>query len=123
MRSASVDFPWSMCATVQTLRIRVGSVIAKSSGQAPMVDSAPIPSGSCCRGHPELEKPHGMPRSRTVLKRQRQTEVRRVRNKSVRSELKTLERKVRAGGDTAATELRSLQRELDQAAAKGVIHP
>jgi small subunit ribosomal protein S20 len=64
-----------------------------------------------------------MPRSRTVLKRQRQTEVRRVRNKSVRSELKTLERKVRAGGDTAATELRSLQRELDQAAAKGVIHP
>ena len=64
-----------------------------------------------------------MPRSRTVLKRQRQTEVRRVRNKSVRSELKTLERKVRAGGDAAAAELRSLQRELDQAAAKGVIHP
>jgi small subunit ribosomal protein S20 len=64
-----------------------------------------------------------MPRSRTVLKRQRQTEVRRVRNKSVRSELKTLERKVRAGGDTAATDLRGLQRELDQAAAKGVIHP
>jgi small subunit ribosomal protein S20 len=64
-----------------------------------------------------------MPRSRTVLKRQRQTEVRRVRNKSARSELKTLERKVRAGGDNAAADLRSLQRELDQAAAKGVIHP
>jgi small subunit ribosomal protein S20 len=64
-----------------------------------------------------------MPRSRTVLKRQRQTEVRRVRNKSARSELKTLERKVRAGGDTAAADLRNLQRELDQAAAKGVIHP
>ena len=64
-----------------------------------------------------------MPRSRTVLKRQRQTEVRRVRNKSVRSELKTIERKVRAGGDSAAAELRNLQRELDQAAAKGVIHP
>lgn len=64
-----------------------------------------------------------MPRSRTVLKRQRQTEIRRVRNKSARSELKTLERKVRAGGDTVATDLRNLQRELDQAAAKGVIHP
>jgi small subunit ribosomal protein S20 len=64
-----------------------------------------------------------MPRSRTVLKRQRQTEIRRVRNKSARSELKTLERKVRAGGDSAATDLRALQRELDQAAAKGVIHP
>ena len=65
-----------------------------------------------------------MPRARTVLKRQRQTEVRRLRNKSVRSELKTRERKVRSAGDqaSAATELRSLQSELDKAAAKGVIH-
>lgn len=63
-----------------------------------------------------------MPRSRTVLKRQRQTEVRRQRNKAVRSELKTLERKVRAGGDSATAALPTLQRELDQAAAKGVIH-
>ena len=64
-----------------------------------------------------------MPRSRTVLKRQRQTEIRRMRNKSARSELKTLERKVRAGGDTAGADLRNVQRELDKAAAKGVIHP
>ena len=66
-----------------------------------------------------------MPRSRTVLKRQRQTEVRRVRNKSVRSELKTLERKVRSATDpaTASTELKNLQSGLDKAAAKGVIHP
>jgi small subunit ribosomal protein S20 len=64
-----------------------------------------------------------MPRSRTVLKRQRQTETRRLRNKGVRSELKTLERKVRAGGDDAATSDRSLQSRLDQAAAAGVIHP
>ncbi len=62
-----------------------------------------------------------MPRSRTVLKRQRQTEVRRVRNKAVRSELKTLERKVRASKD--ATDVRSVQKSLDQAAAQGVIHP
>lgn len=46
-----------------------------------------------------------------------------MRNKSVRSELKTIERKVRAGGENAAADLRNLQRELDQAAAKGVIHP
>lgn len=64
-----------------------------------------------------------MPRSRTVLKRQRQTEVRRQRNKAVRSELKTLERKVRGGGESVTAGLRTLQRELDQAAAKGVIHP
>jgi small subunit ribosomal protein S20 len=65
-----------------------------------------------------------MPRSRTVLKRQRQTEVRRNRNKAVRSELKTRERKVRgaADGATATTELSSAQKALDKAAAKGVIH-
>jgi small subunit ribosomal protein S20 len=65
-----------------------------------------------------------MPRARTVLKRQRQTEVRRTRNKAVRSELKTLERKVRGAGDpaTASTELKKAQSGLDKAAAKGVIH-
>ena len=65
-----------------------------------------------------------MPRSRTVIKRQRQTEVRRVRNKGVRSELKTLERKVRtADASAAATELKEAQSRLDKAASKGVIHP
>lgn len=65
-----------------------------------------------------------MPRSRTVVKRQRQTETRRVRNKGVRSELKTLERKVRtADASTASAELKNAQSRLDKAAAKGVIHP
>lgn len=64
-----------------------------------------------------------MPRSRTVLKRQRQTETRRLRNKAVRSALKTLERKVRTGGDDAPASTRALQRRLDQAAAAGAIHP
>jgi small subunit ribosomal protein S20 len=62
-----------------------------------------------------------VPRSKTVLKRQRQTEVRRVRNKSARSALRTSERKLRTapGADT----LKAVQRDLDKAAAKGVIHP
>ena len=66
-----------------------------------------------------------MPRSRTVLKRQRQTERLRLRNKAVRSELRTLERRVQAASDpgTAQAELKALQKRLDQAAAKGVIHP
>ncbi|MGH2760641.1 MAG: 30S ribosomal protein S20 [Actinomycetota bacterium] len=66
-----------------------------------------------------------MPRSRTVLKRQRQTERQRLRNKAVRSELRTLERRVQAAADpaTAQAELKALQKRLDQAAAKGVIHP
>jgi small subunit ribosomal protein S20 len=64
-----------------------------------------------------------VPRSKSVLKRQRQTEVRRVRNKSARSALRTQERKVRSA-DTgeAATELKSMQRDLDRAAGKGAIH-
>jgi small subunit ribosomal protein S20 len=77
-----------------------------------MVDSRPLLGGS------------QLPRSRTVLKRQRQTEVRRVRNKSVRSELSSRERKVRTAADaaTAKTEFRGLQKDIDRAAAQGVIH-
>ena len=66
-----------------------------------------------------------MPKSRTVLKRQRQTERRRQRNKSVRSALKTMEKQARtsAGSEGAAETLKAVQKELDKAAAKGVIHP
>ncbi|MEX2538255.1 MAG: 30S ribosomal protein S20 [Actinomycetota bacterium] len=65
-----------------------------------------------------------MPRSKSVLKRQRQTETRLARRKAVRSELKTLERKARtASGDSAIADYRALQKGLDQAAAKGAIHP
>ena len=66
-----------------------------------------------------------MPRSRTVIKRQRTSERRRVRNKSVRSELKTRERRATQATDeaTKGAELRALQADLDRAAAKGVIHP
>jgi small subunit ribosomal protein S20 len=65
-----------------------------------------------------------VPRSKTVLKRQRQTERRRARNKSARSSLRTQERKVRAATDgaSAQTELKAMQRDLDRAAGKGAIH-
>lgn len=66
-----------------------------------------------------------MPRSRTVIKRQRQNARRTLRRKSVRSELKTLERGVRsaADADAAKTSFKALAKALDQAAAKGTIHP
>jgi small subunit ribosomal protein S20 len=66
-----------------------------------------------------------MPRSRTVIKRQRQNERRRVRRKSERTELKTLERRVRTAGDadSAKAELKAFAKALDQAAARGTIHP
>ena len=64
---------------------------------------------------------------KSQIKRNKQNEARRQRNKAVRSELKTHVRHFReaaASGDaTAATEaMRKASRELDKAAAKGVIH-
>ena len=61
------------------------------------------------------------------IKRNRQNEKRRLRNKSVKSSLKTAIRKfnetVATGDAEAATALlRDASRKLDKAASKGVIH-
>jgi small subunit ribosomal protein S20 len=65
---------------------------------------------------------------KSQIKRNRQNEKRRVRNKSVKSSLKTAIRKVNEGlaagdAETATTLLRDATRRLDRAASKGVIHP
>ena len=64
---------------------------------------------------------------KSQIKRNLQNEKARLRNKSVRSELRTLVRQFReavASGDQAAVEssLRKASRGLDKAASKGVIH-
>ena len=63
---------------------------------------------------------------RSQKKRNRQNEKRRVRNKSVRTDLKTRVKNAReavVAGDESAPELvRVAQKRLDKAAAKGVIH-
>ncbi len=64
---------------------------------------------------------------KSQIKRNRQNEKRRLRNKSVKSSLKTAIRKFNeavAAGDaeTAGTLLRDASRRLDKAASKGVIH-
>jgi len=62
---------------------------------------------------------------KSQIKRNRQNEVHRVRNKAVRSELKTREKAVltaaEAGEDTEEL-VRLAQKRLDSAAEKGVIH-
>jgi small subunit ribosomal protein S20 len=63
---------------------------------------------------------------KSQIKRNRQNEVRRQRNKAVRSELKTRARNAveaaRSGDATAATEaLRLAQVRIDKAASKGVL--
>ena len=64
---------------------------------------------------------------KSQIKRNRQNEKARLRNKSVKSALKTAVRKYHeaiTAGDNAKAEtlLRDASRKLDQAASKGVIH-
>jgi small subunit ribosomal protein S20 len=64
---------------------------------------------------------------KSQIKRNRQNEAARVRNKAVRTALKTDAKKVRTAtvdGDEGAaqTALRQASRQLDKAASKGVIH-
>jgi small subunit ribosomal protein S20 len=64
---------------------------------------------------------------KSQIKRNRQNEKARLRNKSVKSSLKTVIRKlneasVAGNTETATTLLRDASRQLDKAASKGVIH-
>ena len=64
---------------------------------------------------------------KSQIKRNRQNEAARVRNKGVRSALKTSIRRFREAADTgdaatATTALRTASRALDKAVSKGVIH-
>jgi small subunit ribosomal protein S20 len=64
---------------------------------------------------------------KSQIKRNRQNEGARLRNKAVKSELKSAVRQFREAADagdaaTATTALRSASKLLDKAASKGVIH-
>ncbi|MCU1495074.1 MAG: ribosomal protein [Acidimicrobiaceae bacterium] len=64
---------------------------------------------------------------KSQIKRIKQNEVRRERNKAVRSELRTRTKgalaAVEAAADDAETKVQAAVRRIDKAAAKGVIHP
>jgi len=64
---------------------------------------------------------------RSQIKRNRQNEKHRLRNRGVRSELKTRVKSAalaaEAGAEGAAEILRLAVKRLDEAASKGVIHP
>ncbi len=64
---------------------------------------------------------------KSQIKRNKQNEKARLRNKAVKSSLKTSIRKFRAAADTgdvdeATLTMRAACRQLDKAASKGVIH-
>jgi small subunit ribosomal protein S20 len=62
---------------------------------------------------------------KSQIKRNRQNEIRRVRNKSVSSNLKTTTKKVEtaaAAGEPVDVLYRQAQSKIDTAASKGVLH-
>lgn len=63
---------------------------------------------------------------KSQIKRNKTNEKARVRNKAVRSEVKTRVKRAvssaQAGSDTAVDDLRLAVKRLDKAAAKGIIH-
>jgi small subunit ribosomal protein S20 len=63
---------------------------------------------------------------KSQIKRNRQNERRRLKNKSVRSEMRTRTKKavtaIEAGAEESAEAIRVAVRRIDRAAAKGVIH-
>ena len=63
---------------------------------------------------------------KSQIKRNKQNEVRRQRNKAATSELKTRVKNAvkaaEAGDETAAERLQMAQKRLDKAASKGIIH-
>jgi small subunit ribosomal protein S20 len=63
---------------------------------------------------------------KSQIKRNRQNEGRRLRNKSVRSEMRTRTKNAlsaaQAGGEDALDALKTAVKRIDKAAAQGVIH-
>jgi len=63
---------------------------------------------------------------KSQIKRNRQNETRRQRNKSIMSELKTSIKKVEAAaaaGEPTVDLFQAAQKKIDMACAKGVLHP
>ncbi len=109
-----------MCATMQKLRIREMSVGTTPMVRAPeRVPARPLQATGSLVSR--------MANIKSQIKRNRQNARRQERNKTVKSSLKTSQKKVHtavAEGDldTATTLQREASRSLDKAVSKGVVH-
>ncbi len=63
-----------------------------------------------------------MANHKSALKRARQNENRRLRNKSVKTRVKSIVKSVRAADDNAAEKLDEAKSIIDKAAKRGIIH-
>jgi small subunit ribosomal protein S20 len=64
---------------------------------------------------------NSLPNIKAAQKWVRQSEKRELRNRDVKTRLKTLFKKAKVGGDAAAAP--GVESQLDKAAQKGIIHP
>jgi small subunit ribosomal protein S20 len=87
-------------------------------GRGPVRSPSPVETTS------DAEEP--VANIKSQIKRNRQNETRRLRNKTVRSEVRTRTKAAVAaaesGADTAEESLRLALKRIDKAASKGVIH-
>ena len=104
---------------------------ATGPGRSRTVRPGTVPSTSIVDGPPTAEhvseqRRTPWPTFESQIKRNRQNERRRLRNKSVRSEIRTRTKTavtaIEAGAEDAAEAIRAAVRRIDKAAAKGVIH-
>src|SRR5262245_44127436 len=124
-RSARVDLPWSMWATMQKFRMRPGSVIEDASVTAGLSYGRRAPAARA-RGGP-LVHSTVMANIKSQIKRNRQNAKRHDRNKAVRSSLKTSTKKVYAAvaegdAEAASASAKDASRAFDKAASKGIVH-
>ena len=63
-----------------------------------------------------------MANHKSALKRTRQNENRRLRNKGVKTRVKSVVKAVRAGGGDTAAKLDAAKSIIDKAAKRGIIH-
>ncbi len=64
-----------------------------------------------------------MANHKSAIKRARQNELRRLRNKAVKTRIKSIVKEVRSStGDYGKTQLQAAQSVIDRASKKGVIH-
>jgi len=82
-------------------------------------------TGSTGGPRPQIEE-RTVANIKSQIKRNRQNERRRLRNKAVRSEMRTRTKtavaEAEAGGEQAVETLRAAVKRIDKAAAQGVIH-
>ena len=144
MRSERVDLPWSTWLMMEKLRMRSiatgwvgvaeGATVRRSYRSAPVVRPATCYSVSPHRWVPALppdplffeHEDRHVANIKSQIKRNRQNERRRLRNKSVRAEMRTRVKSAvaaaEAGSDDSAELLRLAVKRIDKAAAQGVIH-